>query len=147
MREKSTSNLESTLKKAKGVSYEQLLDSTSLTGPIPLRDYLNKYISDHDLICSQIKHDSLIPKDYVDGIFNGHRKNPSRDRVIAITRAMHMNYEETQRTLKIAQVGALYPKIPRDLAISYAIAHDYSVLELNDFLENKGFETLETQKK
>lgn len=147
MEEKSTSHLESMLKNAKAQSYEQLQRDVSLAKPMTLCDYLNTYIAEHGLICSKVKAASLIPKDYADGIFNGNRANPSRDRVIAITRAMMMDYDDTQRTLKIANVGALYPKVPRDFAIMYAITHNYSVDELNIFLDSKGFDSLVTQKR
>jgi len=143
MDKKSTSSLEAILKNAKTGSYNQLKKELNPSSLPSLADYLNNYLETHELKRSDVIKNSQLSKDYVHGFFNGHKKNPSRDRVIALSRAMGMNYEETQRTLKLANLGILYPKSLRDFAIGLAINDNLSVTELNDFLYENGHEILD----
>ena len=55
-----------------------------------------------------------------------------------------MDYREINRALKIAKLGVLYPKEPRDARIIVEINKGVkSVMELNLILEREGFETFE----
>ena len=50
-------------------------------------------------------------------IFNGKRKNPSRDYLIRLAFGLGLNVEECQRLLDIARESRLYPRVPRDAVI------------------------------
>lgn len=53
-----------------------------------------------------------------------------------------LNYEETDRLLKIAGVGALYPKNKRDAIIIYALENGMSIYDTDDILKYHNLETL-----
>ena len=63
---------------------------------------------------------SLIQRNYAYQILNG-TKNPGRDKVLALCIAAHMNYEETQRALALADLGKLYPRRKKDSIIIFAL--------------------------
>ena len=108
-----------------------------------LADYFNKYIGDHKLITSQIIKDSFISKDYAYQILSGRKANPSRDKVILLCLAMHMNLEETNRALKISKTGTLYSKDKNDAVIILCIHQKiFDVSKVNSVLYEKGLKTL-----
>lgn len=146
MKEKSTSDLDNVLKSTSKSSFKKARIENDLQEIVSLKDYLTEFISTHNLELNEIINNSQLSKNYAYGIFNGNRKNPSRDRMIAICRAMHMNYDETQRTLKIAKLGALYSKDVRDAAIITSINADDSVYDMNLFLDDNNLNPLETEK-
>ena len=90
---------------------------------------------------AQVVEDSGVDKAYVYQIFNGS-KNPSRDKLIAITFGMHLNEKETQRVLKLAGHSALYPRVARDALILFSIQRGKDIWETDDALESNGFQTL-----
>ena len=76
-------------------------------------------------------------------ILNGDKKNPGRDKVIALCIGAEMNYSQTQRGLEIAKAAPLYPKDERDVRIAVAINKGIrSVTEVNLLLDQCGVEPL-----
>lgn len=105
--------------------------------------YLNNYIAQHGLNVAEIIKQSNISRNYVYNIINGNR-NPGRDKVIALGIGSGMDYREINRALKIAKLGVLYPKEPRDARIIVEINKGVkSVMELNLILEREGFEIIQ----
>ena len=107
-----------------------------------LAEYLNILVAKHNIIIADVVRDSGIDKGYVYHIFNGKRKNPSRDKMIAIAFGMHLNEEETQRMLKLAGHRELYAMVPRDAAILFAIQHGMSIEGTDEALFKKGLPTI-----
>ncbi len=70
-------------------------------------------------------------------IFAGKR-NPKRDTLLRIALVMQLTPDETQRLLKIAQRGELYPKNRRDAAILFCIHHGMRLLDAELLLEEIG---------
>ncbi len=70
-------------------------------------------------------------------IFGGKR-TPNRNLLIRMAIIMKLSLEETQRLLRIAQKGELYPKIQRDAAIIFCIQNKYNLIDTNELLENLG---------
>lgn len=105
--------------------------------------YLNSYIAQHRLNVADVIKRSNISRNYVYNIINGDR-NPGRDKVIALCIGAGMNYKEINRALKIAKLGVLYSKNPRDARIIIEINKGVkNVMELNLILEREGFETIQ----
>ena len=65
-------------------------------------------------------------------------KAPNRNLLIRMAIIMKLSLEETQRLLRIAQKGELYPKIQRDAAIIFCIQNKYNLIDTNELLENLG---------
>ena len=70
-------------------------------------------------------------------IFAGQR-NAKRDTLLRIALAMKLSLAETQRLLKIAQRGELYPKNHRDAALIYCIHHQLNLIESEMLLDGIG---------
>lgn len=106
-----------------------------------LGEYLMQLLRQKNLKRAQVVEDSGVDKAYVYQIFNGS-KNPSRDKLIAITFGMHLNEEETQRVLKIAGHSELYPRVPRDALILFSIQRGVDIWQTDDALDKNSFPTL-----
>ncbi len=70
-------------------------------------------------------------------ILNGYR-NPSRNALIRLALGIGLTINETQRLLKVAQRGELYPRNRRDAALIYCIQHQTSVIDAEILLEQIG---------
>lgn len=91
-----------------------------------LGEYLLKLLKEKGLKRSYIARETNSNNSYIYEIFKGD-KIPSRDKLIAITIAMHLNEDETQRALKIAGHSELYPRKKRDAAILFAIKRGFDI--------------------
>ena len=67
-----------------------------------LIDYLNELMNEKNITVAQVAKNSGIGE-YVYKIFNGER-NAKRDTLVAISFGMHLNFEETQLLLRIANL-------------------------------------------
>lgn len=147
MNEKKTASLDNILKKATLKDFEIISKNEIQEGVPSLSSYLETYLREHSLDKSIVIKDSQLSRDYAYAIFNGNSSNPTRDRMLALCFAMHMTLDEAQRTLKIAKLGALYSKNPRDAIMIIAFnTGSYNVIELNNFLYEHNQDILETSK-
>ena len=89
----------------------------------------------------QVIRQAAIERTYGHQLFNGTRK-PSRDKVIQLSFGFQLTPEDTQKLLKIAQKSLLYPRIKRDAAILFCIAHQKDILETQSVLQNLGMTLL-----
>lgn len=145
--EKETRQLEDFLKSASLDDYEKYVSEKNTDTFSDLADFLNSYLANNDLVLSEVIKKSNLSRDYAYSIFNGNRKNPTRDRVIAICIACEMNLENTQRALKLCNAGTLYAKNNRDAAITICINRGiYDIAAINEFLFDNNLEVLKTSK-
>lgn len=104
--------------------------------PAYFYEYFNEVIAEKQLKLSQVISASGISRNYVYNILNGDKKNPGRDKVIALCVGAAMSYSQTQRALELAKAAPLYPKDPRDVRIAVAINSGIGdVTELNLLLD------------
>ena len=75
-------------------------------------------------------------------IFRGEKSNPSRNKLLQIAFAMSLDLETTQKLLKIAKVGILYPRIKRDSIIIFALNKNLDFFECENLLEQAEVEGL-----
>lgn len=106
-----------------------------------LSEYLMSIIKQKKLKRADVVRDADLDKAYVYQIFSG-KKRPSRDKLIAIAFGMHLDVIETQRILKLAGHSELYPRIPRDALILFAIQRGMNIWETDEELDKNGFPTL-----
>ncbi len=74
-----------------------------------------------------------IERSYYYQILKGVRM-PSKDKVIALSLALKLDIDKTDRLLKLSNNGSLYPKIKRDAVIMFAIAHGFDLYKTNELL-------------
>ena len=102
-----------------------------------LPQYLSLLLERHQLSKQDVLTASNLDRSLAYQIFSGYR-NPSRNALISIAIGMHLTLPETQRLLKIAQRGELYPKNRRDAAILFAIFHHMDIIETELLLDSIG---------
>ena len=146
MNENTTERLDKILQNADTSDFKKYREE-ELTEELPsLSDYLNEYIAKKNLLVADVVKNSCMSKDYAYALLNGNRKNPTKDRIIALCLAIGMSLLETQRALKICGM-VLYSKNKRDAAIIICINRGiYDIDRVNDFLLDNGLEILETSK-
>ena len=106
-----------------------------------LPGYLKALLKRKKLKQAEVAEDSGQDPGYVSLIFSG-KKNPSRDRLLAIAFGMRLNVKETQRALRLAGHVELHPTTERDLVILYAIRQGMNIFDADDALYKYGFPTL-----
>ena len=92
--------------------------------------YLNELLEERDNLTS-----TSLSESYVYEIFRGEKCNPSRNKLLQIAFAMNLDLDSTQKLLKIANVGILYPRIKRDSIIIFALNKKLDFFECEDLLE------------
>ncbi|HWQ98847.1 MAG TPA: XRE family transcriptional regulator [Clostridia bacterium] len=104
---------------------------------ITLPQYLNLLLEEHHLTKQEVYATSNLDRSLFYQIFNGSR-NPSRNALLSIALGMHLSLPETQRLLKIALRGELYPKNRRDAAILFCIFRKLDLIEAELLLDSIG---------
>lgn len=116
---------------------EFLQDHESELSNVELHTYLYELTERAGLTIAQLMDKASIAKSLTYQIFNGQRM-PNRNLLIRIALVLKLDLEDTQRMLRIAKKGELYPRVQRDAAIIFCIQHGYSLIDTNELLENIG---------
>lgn len=105
--------------------------------------YLNELLEKKEnLTKSKIIKSTFLSESYIYDIFRGEKSNPSRNKLLQIAFAMSLDLETTQKLLKIAKVGILYPRIKRDSIIIFALNKNLDFFECENLLEQAEVEGL-----
>ena len=105
--------------------------------------YLNELLEKKEnLTKSKIIKSTSLSESYIYDIFRGEKSNPSRNKLLQIAFAMSLDLETTQKLLKIAKVGILYPRIKRDSIIVFALNKNLDFFECENLLEQAEVEGL-----
>ena len=106
-------------------------------------EYLNRIINDKKLKVADVMKRSNINQNYGYNIVNGARKNPGRDKIIAICIGSGMSFDETQEALDTAKLARLYYRSERDVRIAAALNNRVcDVVKVNMELSDNGLEPL-----
>ena len=100
-------------------------------------EYLAQLLDERNLMKQAVIEAANLERSTGYLIFSGQR-NPKRDSLLRIALAMQLSLKQTQRLLKIAQRGELYPKNRRDAAIIYGIHHRLDLIEVEMLLDGIG---------
>lgn len=76
--------------------------------------YFNEYLAEHDIVHAQVIADCNLDKDYATQITNGTKRNPGRDKALALCIAAGMKKDEINRAMKLLKVSPLYSRNKRD---------------------------------
>lgn len=87
---------------------------------------------------AEIARRSGMSEVYLHQVFSG-RRNPSRDRLLALCVGMGASLEEANQMLKQVAYAQLYPRLRRDAIISHGLVHHRPLREINEalFAENE----------
>lgn len=145
MNEKPTYELDNILNSIEPEEFNKYRNNEGTDQQVSVCEFFNRYIGSHGLALNDVIKRSDIPSNYAYGILNGNRTNPSRDRVIALCLACHMNLTDTNRALKTARLSPLYSKVSRDAAIIIMINKcEFDIGIINEFLYGHNLEILST---
>ena len=106
-------------------------------------EYLEILLKEKGIRKSEAINKSNIDKNYAYQIFNGIKKNPSRNKIIMLAFGMSLTIEETQKLLKICSLSELYVRNPRDTIILFCLNSKKSIIEANEILSEFNLEILE----
>ena len=114
------------------------------TGRQELRILLNELLAKHDMTISELISRSGINRNYIYNILNGERRNPGRDKIIAICIGLEAGFSNTNKALEAAKLSPLYPKDERDARIAIAINKGiHNVTDVNLMLEEHSLQPLD----
>ena len=139
------------LAKSTGDLFTELKDDKNLSGYLrrnreefvmPLGEYLEKLLAQKNLTKKEVIERSDLNREYVYHIFSGLKKNPSRQKILAIAMAMELDLEEIQYLLRYAGFGLLYPRNQWDAIIISAVEQKFTVAQTNELLYRLGEKTL-----
>ena len=85
---------------------------------------------------------SGLERTYAYHIFSGQKSKPARTKLLALSRAMNLNLDETQHLLRYAKLNTLYARDPWDAVVILAIERDFSVEDTNRLLDDLGEKTM-----
>lgn len=144
MKNESTTELLKILKNTTPDKMTEFIDTHSL--PLPNKNIFSEYISKHDISASEIYHNcqGLISKSYVYDILSGKKEHPSRDVLLILCIAAHMDRKMTRRVLENYQHRDLYAKDTKDIIIATHINNkEYNINIINEELNKYNITILE----
>lgn len=110
-------------------------------GQRSLAEYLQKLLEEKGLKRSDVVKAAGLNETFGYQIFTGKR-HTSRDKVLQLAFAMHLNLRETDRLLQAAGVNELYCKNRRDAIIIFAVNKGYSLQRTDEELYRFSEETI-----
>lgn len=101
-------------------------------------EFMQKMIEQYHVKRIDISRMTGISHDYLYKILNGTKHTAERDYIIAMSRAIGMNLEETRHALETNGMAVLEESDQRDSLIISSIRDNVSIRRLNDRLEKEG---------
>ena len=141
-----TGKLSETLKNAKDINSFLQENESYITNPT-LQEYLKKLLLLKRLKRQDVIKNAQLDSNYINQLFSGIKTKPSRNQALSLAFGFGLNNEETARLLKIAGVGALYPKNKRDAVIIHSLENGKSTTQTNEFLSSLNLGTLSDHRK
>ena len=138
-----TNSLENFLRMAKSFEeFEKICSNDLMNENLLMGDFLYHLLDKYDVSPNKASLEIGRSHSYVRKIVNGKELNPSRDVLLAICVLIGATTEETQILLRYSGKAPLYARRKRDVIIWYALEKIESLIDLNCYLSEKGYETL-----
>ncbi|MCR5177279.1 MAG: hypothetical protein K6C05_10600 [Anaerovibrio sp.] len=135
MTDKDTLELEHQLSIAEEIG-SILRDDCNDIPDMTISEYITLLMERHQLNKTDVIAASNLDRHYAYHILSGEKKQPSRQKIIALALAMKLSHRETQQLLYYAKVNQLYVKNTWDKVIWYALEKKLSVQETNRILND-----------
>lgn len=110
-----------------------------------LIEYLDTLCKERNMVREHVISRAGIERGFGHQLFRGSRK-PSRDNALRLAFGFGLDVEETQKLLRAARRTLLYPRIKRDAAILYGLAHHNTIMEVQTSLNDFGLTMLGGEK-
>jgi len=109
-------------------------NENSLVAPT-FTEYLEMLCQEQNMVREHVIGRAGIERGFGHQLFRGSRK-PSRDNVLRLAFGFGLDVQETQALLRAARRTPLYPRIKRDAAILYGLAHHNTIMEIQASLND-----------
>lgn len=139
--ESTTVRLTNVLKSKKDIKVILHENETAIAAP-SLQEYLDSLLLSKGMNRQEVIRRAELDGNYINQLFNGIRTKPGRNQMLSLAFGFGLNKEETDRLLKVAKVGALYPRHKRDAIIIHSLENGKSVSEVNNLLNSFELELL-----
>ena len=116
---------------------EDLMDENLLMG-----DYLYRLLDRYGMSPNKAALEIGKTHSYVRKIVNGEELNPSRDVLLALCVRLGATVEETQILLRYSGKQPLYARRKRDAIVWYALKKHRTLMDLNLYLDARGYKSL-----
>lgn len=134
MKQKETEKLLELLKHSGNIDH-YLQENKDFLLDCNIKEYLNILIKEKHITKTQLARESDISEPYCFQFLSlSNPRNPSREVLLCLCIGMHLNLDETQTALKIAQYAPLYPKDKRDSIIIFGINNTKTLMKINNDL-------------
>ena len=135
---KNTSELLNEITSSKSMDDWEKTHSDAMIEEMSLAEFLAKLLEEHGLRKTEIIKRSNLDQTYAYQIFQGIKKNPSRDKLLRLALSFPLSVDETKRLLYYGGAETLYPRVTRDAYLMFAIHNRFSVMETDDYLDAHG---------
>lgn len=116
-------------------------EMSSHMNSLSFHEQLFQLVEQHGMNAAQIGKRALISRSFSYQIFSGERI-PKRDIILRIAIVLGLDIPETQRLLRLASRGNLYPKIKRDSVIIFCLKNNYDIYKTDEILISLGQKSL-----
>lgn len=106
-----------------------------------LPGFLQKMLDKRGLRRSEVVRAAHLNETYGYQIFKGQR-HPTRDKILALGFALHLDLHEMRQLLNQANLGDLYSKNRRDAIIIFCVSHGYDLDRTDEELYRFGEDTV-----
>ena len=100
-------------------------------------EQLSAHMDGQGLNAARLSELALLSRSFTYQICSGERL-PSRDIVLRLALVLGLSVDETQRLLRLAQKGILYPRVRRDAILIFALKDGLDLLAANELLTAHG---------
>lgn len=104
--------------------------------------YLEACMKKQNMEKKDVIHQTNMQENYAYQICSGAKKG-SKDKIVQLALAMHLDLHDTDNLLSLSDNGKLYAKVKKDSILIYAISHRYTVQKTNELLFAHGLDILE----
>jgi transcriptional regulator with XRE-family HTH domain len=141
---KRTDELESEIKDTKDIEKYIRDNAGEFNGGMFLRT-LKEHYANSGLTQEAIANRSMLSHGYVNNILQ-NIKRPSRDTIVKLAFGLSLNVDDTNRLLKLAGHGELYPRLERDAVILFCLNKGVNLIEANELLQQRLESVLASEK-
>lgn len=108
---------------------------------LSFHEQLFQFAYQRGINAAQVGKKALLSRSFSYQIFAGERI-PKRDVILRIAIVLVLDIPETQRLLRLASRGMLYPKIKRDSVIIFCLKNNYDLYKTDEILISLGQRSL-----
>lgn len=110
-----------------------LMEQADNMQPLTFSRHLESLMEDRGLTPAKLGELALLSRSFAYQLCSGVRA-PGRDVVLRLALVLKLDLEETQRLLRTACRGALYPRARRDAVFIFALQRGLSLFDTNELL-------------